>query len=43
MGYCDREGHGFLIAGDKYEIVLATISAIEEEEWEKLKKDKHEE
>jgi len=40
MKYCDREGHGFVIAGDKYEIVLDTISAIEEDKWEKLSKRK---
>ena len=40
MKYCDREGHGFVIAGDKYEIVLDTIAAIEEGKWEKLKKRK---
>jgi len=30
MRYCDKEGHGFVIAGDKYEIVLDTIAAIAE-------------
>ncbi len=40
MKYCEREGHEFVIAGDKYEIVLDTISAIEEEKWEKLHKRK---
>lgn len=37
MKYCDKEELGFVIAGDKYEIVLDTIAAIEEEKWEKLK------
>jgi len=41
MRYCDKEGHGFVIAGDKYEIVLDTIAAIEEDKWEKLKKKKY--
>jgi hypothetical protein len=41
MRYCEREGHGFVIAGDKYEIVLDTIGAIEESKWEKLKKKKY--
>ena len=40
MGYCDKEEHGFVIAGDKYGIVLDTIAAIEEDKWEKLKKRK---
>ncbi len=40
MRYCDKEEHGFVIAGDKYEIVLDTIAAIAEEKWEKLKKRK---
>jgi len=40
MRYCDKKGHGFVIAGDKYEIVLDTIAAIEEDKWEKLKKRK---
>ena len=40
MRYSDREGHEFVITGDKYEIVLDTISAIEEEKWEKLHKRK---
>ncbi len=40
MKYCDKEGHGFVIAGDKYEIVLDTIAAIEKSRWEKLKKKK---
>jgi len=34
------EGHGFVIAGDKYEIVLDTIAAIDEGKWEKLKQRK---
>ena len=41
MKYCDKEGHGFVIAGDKYEIVLDTIAAIEKSRWEKLKKKKY--
>ena len=40
MRYCDKEEHGFVIAGDKYEIVLDTIAAIKEDKWEKLKKRK---
>ncbi len=40
MRYCDKKGHGFVIAGDKYEIVLDTIAAIEEDKWENLKKRK---
>lgn len=40
MRYCDKKGHGFVIAGDKYEIVLDTIAAIEEDKWKKLKKRK---
>jgi len=40
MRYCDKEEHGFVIAGDKYEIVLDTIAAIAEEKWEKLKQRK---
>lgn len=40
LRYCDKKGHGFVIAGDKYEIVLDTITAIEEDKWEKLKKRK---
>jgi len=35
MRYCDERGHGFVIAGGKYEIILDTISSIKE--WEKLK------
>jgi len=41
MRYCDKKGHGFVIAGDKYEIVLDTIAAIEKSRWEKLKKKKY--
>ena len=37
MRYCDREGHEFVIGGDKYDIVLATIAAIDEGKWEKLR------
>lgn len=37
MLYCDQAGHGFVIAGDRYGILLDTIAAIAEEEWEKLK------
>jgi hypothetical protein len=37
MLYCDNQGHGFVIAGDRYGIVLDTIAAIAEDEWEKLK------
>jgi len=37
MRYCDTEGHEFVIAGDKYEIVLDTIAAIDEGKWEKLR------
>jgi len=37
MRYCDTEEHEFVIAGDKYEIVLDTIAAIDEEKWEKLR------
>jgi len=40
MRYCDKEGHCFVIGGEKYEIVLDTISVIEENKWEKLKKKK---
>jgi len=40
MKYCDREGHGFVIAGDKYEIILDAIAAIDEGKWEKLKQRK---
>jgi len=40
MRYCDKEEHGFVIAGDKYEIVLDTIAVIAEEKWEKLKQRK---
>ncbi|MBN2246908.1 MAG: IS1380 family transposase [Candidatus Aminicenantes bacterium] len=36
MLYCDQAGHGFVIAGDRYGILLDTIAAIAEEEWEKL-------
>jgi len=36
MRYCDQAGHGFVIAGDRYGILLDTIAAIAEEEWEKL-------
>lgn len=43
MRYCDESGHGFVIAGDKYEIILDTISSIDEEEWEKLKDSRREE
>ena len=32
-----REGHGFVIGGDKYEIVLDTIAAIDERKWEKFR------
>jgi hypothetical protein len=37
MLYCDQAGHGFVIAGDRYGILLDTIAAIAGEEWEKLK------
>lgn len=40
MKYCDERDHGFVIAGDKYEIILDTISSIDEGNWEKLKKKK---
>jgi hypothetical protein len=40
MRYCDNVEYGFVIGGDKYEIVLDTIAAIAEEKWEKLKKRK---
>lgn len=38
MRYCDDEGIEFVIAGDKYDIVLQTILRIKEDSWEKLKK-----
>jgi len=37
MRYCEREGHEFVIGGDKYEIILDTIAAINERKWEKLR------
>lgn len=37
MRFCDKEGHSFVIAGDKYEIILETIMRIEEKGWEKLR------
>ena len=37
MRYCDNGEYGFVIGGDKYEIVRDTIAAIAEEKWEKLK------
>ena len=43
MRYCDQQEHGFVIAGDKYEIVLDTIAAIDEETWENLKDSDNEE
>jgi len=40
MKYCDERDHGFVIAGERFEIVLDTIAAIKEGNWEKLKKKK---
>jgi len=37
MRYCEREGYGFVIGGDKYEIILDTIAAIAEGKWKKLR------
>jgi len=37
MRYCERKGHGFVIGGNKYEIILDTIAAIDEGKWEKLR------
>jgi len=36
MDYCDRKGHDFVIAGDRYECILEIINRIEEQGWEKL-------
>jgi hypothetical protein len=36
MRFCDEEGLEFVIAGDKYDIILQTILRIEEESWEVL-------
>jgi hypothetical protein len=41
MTYCDQAGHGFVIAGDRYGILLDTIAAIAEEEWERLQPRTH--
>lgn len=38
MRFCDEEGIEFVIAGDKYNIILETILKIKEESWEKLRK-----
>lgn len=37
MKYCDKRKHGFVIAGDRYEVILDTISCIDEGKWEKLR------
>lgn len=37
MGYCDKWGHDFVIAGDDYECILEIIKGIEEKDWEKLR------
>jgi hypothetical protein len=36
MGYCERWGHEFVIAGDEYECILEIIKGIEEKDWEAL-------
>jgi len=35
MGFCEREGHEFVIAGDRYECILSIIKGIES--WERLR------
>jgi hypothetical protein len=43
MGYCDRWGHEFVIAGSEHECILEIIKGIEEKEWEKLEGGREEE
>jgi hypothetical protein len=38
MGYCDRWGHEFVIAGDEYECILEIIKGIDEKDWEALER-----